>query len=68
MPIAKIKEMILDRKIAKLIKFRIEPRKFCKLIDGKVLRGTRSLHLTKSGRRYRLFLRIKRTKKGFKKC
>lgn len=42
-----------------LLRGQPRPRRFARMIDGKFLTGTKSLHRTPQSRRWRLFWRLK---------
>jgi hypothetical protein len=48
-----------DRTAEKLLKGQPKPRQFGKLINGRFVTGTKSLHRTPQSRRWRLFWRLK---------
>jgi hypothetical protein len=48
-----------ERIALRLLKGQPRAKPFGKLVDGRFLTGTRSLHRTPQSRRWRLFLRIK---------
>ena len=49
-----------ERVAEKLLKGQPKAKPFGKLIDGKFLTGTKSLHWTKQSRKWQLFWRIKK--------
>jgi len=54
-----IKMTPYQRAAEKLLRGQPKPKPFGKLIDGKFLTGTKSLHWTKQARIWRLFWRLK---------
>lgn len=52
-----------ERIAEKLLKGQPKAKPFGKLVNGRFLTGTRSLHRTKQSRVWRLFWRIKRVRK-----
>lgn len=55
-----IKMSAYERIAEKLLRGQPKAKPFGKLIDGKFLTGTRSLHWTKQSRNWQLFWRIKK--------
>lgn len=54
-----IKMTTYERISEKLLKGQLKAKPFGMLIDGRFVTGTRSLHLTKQSRLWRLFWRLK---------
>lgn len=48
-----------ERTARRLLRGQPKPKRFGKLIDGKFLTGTKSLHRTPQSRRWRTFWRLK---------
>ena len=56
----KTREQALERTMAKLLEGQPEAKPFGRLVNGKFLKGTLSLHRTKQSVAWRRFLRMKR--------
>jgi hypothetical protein len=59
-----IRERLAERRWGLRPALRETPRAFCMLIDGKLMRGTDTLHRTAEARRWRTVLRLRRARKG----
>lgn len=52
-------EKTYERTAQKLFRGQPKPKRFGKLIDGRFLTGTKSLHKTPQSRKWRMFWRLK---------
>jgi len=52
-------EKAYERTAQKLLRGQPKPKRFGKLIDGRFLTGTKSLHKTPQSRKWRMFWRLK---------
>ena len=52
-------EKTYERTAQKLLRGQPKPKAFCKLIDGRFLTRTQSLHKTPQSRKWRMFWRLK---------
>jgi len=52
-------EKAYERTAQKLLRDQPKPKRFGKLIDGRFLTGTKSLHKTPQSRKWRMFWRLK---------
>jgi hypothetical protein len=52
-------EKTYERTAQKLLRGQPKPKRFGKLIDGRFLTGTKSLHKTPQSRKWRMFWRLK---------
>jgi hypothetical protein len=57
-----MKMSVYERISERLLRGQPKPKPFGKLIDGKFLTGTKSLHWTKQSRTWRLFWRLKQNR------
>ena len=57
-----MKMSVYERISERLLRGQPKPKLFGKLIDGKFLTGTKSLHWTKQSRTWRLFWRLKQNR------